>query len=97
MSWFRGDRGQGFASRLFKKAAPLEAVQPGTTFRFVHADHLEETAQVLSVNQDSFGIPHVHFKVEFRRTHKNIFDGGARMLALRSFADRYREQVVTSA
>jgi len=51
------------------------------------------TAQVLSVGTDSYGIPHVRFQVSFRRPNQSRFDGGGRMLALKSFADQYRERV----
>ena len=48
---------------------------------------------MLSVGTDSYGIPHVRFQVSFSRTDRNQFDGGARMLALKSFAEQYRERV----
>ena len=48
----------------------------------------------MSVADDAYGIPHVRFQVSFRRSNWNFFDGGARMLALSSFTDRYTELVV---
>ena len=49
--------------------------------------------RLLSIADDPYGIPHVRFHVSFRRPNRNFFDGGARMLALSSFADRYTELV----
>lgn len=90
------ETGRALSSMFFKRGAKLEYIRPGSTFRRVHSDRMEETAKVLSVGTDSFGIPHVHFHVSFRRPDRNFFDGGARMLALRSFADRYTERVTTA-
>ena len=41
---------------------------------------------------DSFGIPHVRYKVGFKRPYIDFFDGGTRVLALKSFAERYPER-----
>ena len=71
----------------------LEYVRAGSTFQRVHRDKMVETARVLSVGTDSYGIPHVSFQVSFRRPNRNKFDGGARMLALKSCADQDRERV----
>ena len=94
MGWF----GNSSAARVLtgksgKRGKLLAAVTPGSTFRRVHADRLEETAKVLAIAKDPYGIPHVRFRVSFRRPNRNFFDGGARMLALESFADHYSEEV----
>lgn len=78
---------------FFRRGNKFEYIRPGSTFKCVHKDRMEETAQVVAVATDSYGIPHVHFRVSFQRPDLNLFDGGARMLALRSFADRYKERV----
>ncbi|NBP72545.1 MAG: hypothetical protein EBU57_05090 [Alphaproteobacteria bacterium] len=93
MGWLRSDSGRALSSFFFKRGSTLGYVRPGSTFRRVQRDGLVETAQVLSVGTDSYGIPHVRFQVSFRRPNRNQFDGGARMLALKSFADHYRERV----
>jgi hypothetical protein len=93
MGWLRSDSGRALSSFFFKRGSRLEYVRPGSTFRRVQRDGLVETAQVLSVGTDSYGIPHVRFQVSFRRPNRNQFDGGTRMLALKSFADQYRERV----
>ena len=88
-----GETGRPLNSMFFKRGKKLEYVRPGSTFRRIHDDTMIETATVLSVATDSFGIPHVQFQVTFRRPNRNFFDGGARMLALKSFAEHYTERV----
>ncbi len=93
MGWLRNDTGRSLISFFFKRGKKLEYVRPGSTFQKIHADKMIETARVLSVGTDAYGIPHVRFQVSFSRPNRNQFDGGARMLALKSFADQYRERV----
>jgi glycosyltransferase A (GT-A) superfamily protein (DUF2064 family) len=94
MTWLKKkDNGRTLSSFFFKRGNNLEYVRAGSTFQRTHRDSMVETAQVLSVGTDSCGIPHVRFQVSFRRPNRNKFDGGARMLALKSFADQYRERV----
>lgn len=96
MGWFNGKdgkEGQTLPGMLFGRGRRMEYVQPGTTFRRVHEDELVETAEVESVASDPYGIPHVKFKLIFSRSNRFTYEEGTRMLALRTFADRYREQV----
>ncbi len=93
MGWLKSGSGRPLSSFFFKRGGQLEYVRPGSTFRRVHHDAMVETAKVLSVGTDAYGIPHVRFQVSFVRSNLNRFDGGARMLALKSFADQYRERV----
>ena len=93
MGWFDRKQGQTLPGRLFGRGKSMEYVQPGTTFRCVHKDELVETAEVQSIAADFYGIPHVKFKLIFSRSNRFSYEQGTRMLALRTFADRYREQV----
>ncbi len=88
-----GETGRPLNSMFFKRGRKFEYIRAGSTFRRIHDDKMIETATVLSVATDSFGIPHVQFQVTFRRPNRNFFDGGARMLALKSFAEHYTERV----
>jgi hypothetical protein len=88
-----GETGRPLTSMFLKRGRKLEYVRAGSRFRKIHPDTMIETATVLSVATDSFGIPHVKFQVTFRRPNRNFFDGGARMLALKSFAKHYKERV----
>ncbi|CAN0526160.1 unnamed protein product [Laminaria digitata] len=93
MSWLKDDNGCSLGSFFFRKGSKAEDVRAGSTYRRVHRDRMVETAQVLSVGNDSYGIPHVRFQVSFRRPNQSRFDGGGRMLALKPFTDQYRERV----
>ena len=93
MNWLNNDSGRSLSSFFLKKGTQLDCVRAGSTFQRVHRDRMVETAHVLSVGADSYGIPHVRFQVSFRRPNQSRFDGGGRMLALKSFADQYRERV----
>ena len=93
MGWFNHKAVQTLFGMLFGHGKRMEYVQPGTTFRRVHDDELVETAEVESVATDPYGIPHVKFKLIFSRSNRFSYEEGTRMLALRTFADRYREQV----
>ena len=93
MSWLNMSSTGRVLASVFHRGGHLENIEAGETYRRVHEDHMEETAEVLSVADDPYGIPHVRFHVSFRRPNRNFFDGGARMLALSSFTDRYTELV----
>jgi hypothetical protein len=93
MNWLNRKNGQSLAGAIFGLGKKLEGVQPGTIFRRIHHDDLVETAQVESVAADPYGIPHVKFKVVFSRPNRFSYEEGTRMLALKTFAEMYREQV----
>ena len=89
----RSETGRSLSSMFFKRGSVLEYIRVGSTFRCIHADKMVETAKVLSVGTDSFGIPHVRFQVSFRRPNQSLFDGGARLLALKSFVDHFTDRI----
>lgn len=63
----------------------------GALFQKEHSHNLVETARVLSVANDQFGIPHVKYEVKFERpTERGLNFEGPRVLALSVFADNYR-------
>ncbi len=65
-------------------------VKAGGVFERMHAHNLIETARVLSIGVDLFGIPHVKYEVKFESSREGgrNFDG-PRVLALSVFADCY--------
>ena len=79
------------AERAAAARRPVVAGGSRTTFQRIHADALIETARVLSVSRDSYGIPHVKFQVSFRRPNRSTFDEANRMHALQAFADRFKD------
>jgi hypothetical protein len=83
-------------TRIFRdtRAHALDSVTVGSIFRRTHAD-VVETAKVLSVSPDSFGIPHVRYNVSFQRRTRGVTTEGQRVLSLRTFAERYTERCVT--
>lgn len=94
MSWFRHEGAQALKSMFFKRGDMSEDVRPGCTFRRIHPDNLVETAKVVAVGADAHGIPHVKFQVSFARPNRGATsEETSRMLALKTFADRYKERV----
>lgn len=98
MGWFNQnlfsqETAQALAGMFLKRGNPADNVRPGVSFQRIHPDEMVETAKVISVDTDAYGIPHVHYLITFQRPNRSIFDEGQRMLALQSFADRYKEMV----
>ena len=85
-------RGRELCSMFFKRGGSLEYIKAGSAFRKTHPDRMVETAEVLSVATDSFGIPHVRFQVRFKRPARDVTIEGPRMLSLKTFAERYTER-----
>ena len=67
-------------------------IEAGHIFRCPRTGSVVETAKVISVRSDSYGIPHVTYQLRIRRANHDMRDG-PRMLALKSFTRRYTERV----
>lgn len=85
-------------SSLFDGMALLrrrkKQVDVGAQFERVHADRTVETAKVLSVKNDSLGIPHVRYALTIKRPQRPApFREGPRLLALEAFSAAYRVRV----
>ena len=79
--------------KIWAKGASQANVEPGNRFCRRRRDHVTETATVLELRSDHFGIPHVHFTLAFEQpSHGSIYEG-LRVLALRTFVDAYPERV----
>jgi hypothetical protein len=74
------------------KNEQLEAIREGSLFQRKHPHNMLETARVLSIEKDQFGIPHVKYEVKFERAQERgrAFEG-PRVLALAVFADNFRQ------
>ena len=72
------------------------AVQAGTRYRRRRRDNTIETARVLSIARDSFGIPHVSYELQIEKPSAaaRVTDG-PRVLALNTFAETFREPVAS--
>ncbi|MDH3242641.1 MAG: hypothetical protein OEO83_18460 [Alphaproteobacteria bacterium] len=73
------------------KKTPVDSIHEGALFKRELSNNLVETARVLSIRKDTFGIPHVKYEVRFERSQEKgrAFEG-PRVLALSVFADNYR-------
>lgn len=71
-----------------KRHAAVGDIKAGSVYQKVHSGNIVETATVVSVGEDSFGIPHVRFQVCFERPNRKFLED-ARVLALESFAEQY--------
>ena len=71
---------------------PIE-VPVGAQFRRMQRHRVAELAEVVSVNTDRVGIPHVHYKVRFKRPEDDRPSVENRCLALSVFTELYRERM----
>lgn len=91
---FVGYRGRERSSFFFRRGKTTEYIRKGSVFRRLHADRTVESARVLAVAIDGFGIPHVRYEIKFVRPYQtNNFFEGPRMLALSAFIATYSERM----
>jgi len=83
-------------AKLFKRDEE-PSIERGCIYRRVRADRTVETAKVLGLHNDSFGIPHVRYQVMFGRVDGLPHRDGPRTLSVASFMQQYRERVVRAA
>lgn len=81
--------------RRFRKGNDGSDVRTGAVYRRVRSDNTVETATVLAIGDDSFGIPHVRYQVCFGRADNKVFEEDQRVLALSSFAEHYPESLAS--
>ena len=88
-----GKRGEA-ASLFMKRGRKLEFVKSGSLFHRTKSDNSVETARVIGMRTDAFGIAHVRYEVSIARRHiaASYFEG-PRTLALEAFADTYNERL----
>ncbi|RPF98612.1 MAG: hypothetical protein EVA87_12605 [Rhodospirillaceae bacterium] len=97
IGWLGNDSGRLRSSFSLKRGSKLEYVQPGSKLRRIQHDGLVETVQVLSFSTGSHGIPRARPQFSFRRSNRNQLDSGARMLALKPVANKFREPLSAQA
>jgi hypothetical protein len=78
-----------------KRQNGFDDVKAGSVYHRVHSGDIVETATVLSVGEDSFGIPHVRFQICIERPNRKFLED-ARVLALESFAEHYCQQATAA-
>ena len=71
-----------------------EFVKSGSLFHRTKADNSIETARIIGMRTDAFGIAHVRYEVSIARRHiaASYFEG-PKTLALEAFADTYSERL----
>lgn len=81
-------------SLFMKRGRKVEFVKSGSLFHRTKADKSIETARVIGMRKDAFGIAHVRYEVRIARQHivASYFEG-PRTLALKAFADKYIERL----
>jgi len=78
------------AHLLFARKAPdTDGIRTGAVYRRVLRDNTVETAKVISIDNDPFGIPHVRYELVFGRPDRAPLAEGRRVLALQRFAETY--------
>ena len=89
-----GLRGSERSSMFIKRGRKVEFVKTGSLFHRTHSDKSVETARVIGMRTDTFGIAHVRYEVSIARRHiaASYFEG-PRTLALEAFTQTYRERV----
>ena len=90
----RGLKIVGWFSREERRSKELA---PGAVFRKVRPDNLVETAKVLALTKDGYGIPHVRYDLTFEGPTHLRFGEGERLLSVASFNERFPERVPAEA
>ena len=67
----------------------LSRLRTGATFARAGDQHVVETARILSVEDDTTGVPHVRYHCRLLRANR-LFDDGPRTLAAPTFLERFR-------
>ena len=81
-------------SLFMKRGRKIEFVKSGSLFHRTKTDNSIETARVIGMRTDAFGIAHVRYELRIARQHivASYFEG-LRTLALKAFADKYSERL----
>jgi hypothetical protein len=95
---FRGGRAGAAAlaaePRTFfvKRGRAFEYVRQGAVFKRRLGNAAVETAQVISIQPDPSGIPHVRYRAAVEKPFQSRLDSGPRTLNLASFMERFSER-----
>jgi len=80
-------------SRLRGHSEAPADIQPGNRYCRRRRDNVTETATVLELRPDPFGIPHVRFTLAFEQPSLGCVNECLRVLALTSFIENYQERI----
>ena len=87
------NNGKELAARFWRREEVPVDVQPGNRYCRKRRDNVTETATVLELRPDPFGIPHVRFTLAFEQPSQGCVSETRRVLALESFVENYSERV----
>lgn len=73
---------------MLKKRQKTMDVEVGSVFERPHHFNVVERVEVVSIDQDETGIPHVCYAITHIRPHVSEKQG-TRVLAMSAFAERY--------
>jgi hypothetical protein len=85
--------GRDAMARLRGRAEAPADIQPGNRYCRRRRDNVTETATVLELRPDPFGIPHVRFTLAFEQPSLGCVNECLRVLALTSFVEHYQERI----
>lgn len=74
---------------FLKRKTPPGDIREGGVYQFERDGRVVEVAKVVSLYDDRDGIPHVRYELGYQRADRVDFEG-TRVLALRTFAERYQ-------
>ncbi len=81
-------------SLFIKRGRRIEFVKSGSLFHRTRDNTSVETARIIGMRTDTFGIAHVRYEVSIARRHiASSYYEGPRTLALAAFTETYRERL----
>jgi hypothetical protein len=85
--------GKELVARFWGRPEVPVDIQPGNRYCRRRRDNVTETATVLDLRPDPFGIPHVRFTLAFEQPSLGCVSECLRVLALTSFIENYSERI----
>ena len=80
---------QLFSSIFSRRVDLQEFIKVGASFRRVMTDLTVETAEVIDLFSDAYGIPHVRYELSIARPGRAVYVTGPRTIALRAFEQNF--------
>ncbi|MAO92440.1 MAG: hypothetical protein CMM81_12950 [Rhodospirillales bacterium] len=79
---------------FFRKAVSQDRVAVGRSFFRRLNNRAVETAEVLGIASDGFGIPHVRYELTVEHTQSHaVYPAGTKVLSLATFNETYPQSV----
>lgn len=79
---------------FFRRSIERPPVEIGRSFRRKRQDKAIETAQVLGISPDGYGIPHVRYELTVEKPLSHgVYPAGTKVLSLAAFSATYSDAV----